>query len=76
MEDNVRVKDKKKFFRFLILVTIFIFTISCGVKRFVFNDEPKKVEMVSDEIKVDALSLNKVNTDTELKKKRFNYKRG
>ncbi|ERT67619.1 hypothetical protein HMPREF0202_02305 [Cetobacterium somerae ATCC BAA-474] len=69
MEDNVRVKDKKKFFRFLILVTIFIFTISCGVKRFVFNDEPKKVEMVSDEIKVDVLSLNKVNTDTELKKK-------
>jgi len=69
MEDNVRVKDKKKFFRFLILVTIFIFTISCGVKRFVFNDEPKKVEMVSDEIKVDVLSLNKVNTDIELKKK-------
>lgn len=65
----MRVKDKKKFFRFLILVTIFIFTISCGVKRFVFNDEPKKVEMVSDEIKVDVLSLNKVNTDTELKKK-------
>ena len=65
----MRVKDKKKFFRFLILVTIFIFTISCGIKRFVFNDEPKKVEMVSDEIKVDVLSLNKVNTDTELKKK-------
>lgn len=65
----MRVKDKKKFFRFLILVTIFIFTISCGVKRFVFNDEPKKVEMVSDEIKVDVLSLNKVNTNTELKKK-------
>ncbi|WP_297431786.1 putative glycoside hydrolase [uncultured Cetobacterium sp.] len=65
----MRVKDKKKFFRFLILVTIFIFTISCGVKRFVFNDEPKKVEMVSDEIKVDVLSLNKVNKDTELKKK-------
>lgn len=65
----MRVKDKKKFFRFLILVTIFIFTISCGVKRFVFNDEPKKVEMVSDQIKVDVLSLNKVNTDTELKKK-------
>lgn len=65
----MRVKDKKKFFRFLILVTIFIFTISCGVKRFVFNDEPKKVEMVSDEIKVDVLSLNKVNIDTELKKK-------
>ena len=65
----MRVKDKKKFFRFLILVTIFIFTISCGVKRFVFNDEPKKVEMVSDEIKVDVLSLNKVNTDIELKKK-------
>ncbi|MGL5278096.1 MAG: putative glycoside hydrolase [Cetobacterium sp.] len=65
----MRVKDKKKFFRFLILLTIFIFTISCGVKRFVFNDEPKKVEMVSDEIKVDVLSLNKTNTDTELKKK-------
>ena len=65
----MRVKDKKKFFRFLILLTIFIFTISCGVKKFVFNDEPKKVEMVSDEIKVDVLSLNKVNKDTELKKK-------
>ena len=72
----MRVKDKKKFFRFLILVTIFIFTISCGVKRFVFNDEPKKVEMVSDEIKVDVLSLNKVNTDTELKKKDSIIKEG
>lgn len=65
----MRVKDKKKFFRFLILLTIFIFTISCGVKKFVFSDEPKKVEMVSDEIKVDVLSLNKAGSEIELKKK-------
>ncbi|MGL4953936.1 MAG: hypothetical protein ACRC4Y_00425, partial [Cetobacterium sp.] len=65
----MRIKDRKKFFRFLILLLIFIFTISCGVKRFVFNDEPKKVEMVSDEIKVDVLSLNKDNTPLEPKKK-------
>ena len=65
----MRVKDKKKFFRFLILLTIFIFTISCGMKRFVFNDEPQTSEMVSDEIKVDVLSLNKTKETTELKKK-------
>ena len=65
----MRVKDKKKFFRFLILLTIFIFTISCGMKRFVFNDEPQNSEMVTDEIKVDVLSLNKVEKSLELKKK-------
>ncbi|MDX8336274.1 putative glycoside hydrolase [Candidatus Cetobacterium colombiensis] len=65
----MRVKDKKKFFRFLILLTIFIFTISCGVKRLVFNEEPKQPEMVKDEIKVDVLSMNKGNSELELKKK-------
>lgn len=72
----MRVKDKKKFFRFLILSTIFIFTISCGVKRFVFNDKPKKVDMVSDEIKVDVLSLNKVEPNVEFKKKELAIKEG
>ncbi|MGL4977440.1 MAG: putative glycoside hydrolase [Cetobacterium sp.] len=65
----MRIKDRRKFFRFLILLLIFIFTISCGVKRFVLNDEPKKVEMVSDEIKVDVLSLKKDNTPLETEKK-------
>ncbi|MGL4425124.1 MAG: putative glycoside hydrolase, partial [Cetobacterium sp.] len=66
----MRIKDKRKFFRFLILLVIFIFTISCGVKKFVLNDEPKsKVEMVTDEIKVDVLSLKKDNTTLESKEK-------
>lgn len=72
----MRVKDKKKFFRFVILLTIFIFTISCGMKRFVFNDEPKKSEMVSDEIKVDVLSLNKPEGNRELKKKDLSMEEG
>ncbi|MGL5355132.1 MAG: putative glycoside hydrolase [Cetobacterium sp.] len=65
----MRVKDKKKFFRFLILLIIFIFTISCGVKKFVLNDKPENVEVVIDEIKVDVLSLKKDSTSLELKKK-------
>ncbi len=74
MEDNVRVKDKKKFFRFLILLTIFIFTISCGVKRFVLNDEPRKTEMVRDEIKIDVLSANKLEVKEEVEKKTLDTK--
>ena len=74
MEDNVRVKDKKKFFRFLILLTIFIFTISCGVKRFVLNDEPRKNEMVRDEIKIDVLSVNKLEVKEEVEKKTLDTK--
>lgn len=56
----MRIKDKKKFFRFLLLLFIFIFTVSCGVKRMIFNDEEvtttekKNVEMVHDEIKIDV----------------------
>ncbi|MGL5088668.1 MAG: putative glycoside hydrolase [Cetobacterium sp.] len=65
----MRVKDKKKFFRFLILLIIFIFTISCGVKRFVLDDKPETIEMVSDEIKVDVLSFNRDSASLELKKK-------
>lgn len=74
MEDNVRVKDKKKFFRFLILLTIFIFTISCGVKRFVLNDEPRKTEMVRDEIKIDVLSVNKLEVKEKVEKKTLDTK--
>ncbi|WP_448821703.1 putative glycoside hydrolase [Cetobacterium sp.] len=70
----MRVKDKKKFFRFLILLTIFIFTISCGVKRFVLNDEPRKTEMVRDEIKIDVLSANKLEVKEEVEKKTLDTK--
>ncbi|WP_297596396.1 putative glycoside hydrolase [uncultured Cetobacterium sp.] len=64
----MRVKDKRKFFRFIILLTVFIFTISCGVKRLVFKKEQAKPEMVVDEIKVDVLSKNGLNLE-EIKKK-------
>lgn len=64
----MRIKDKRKFFRFIILLTIFIFTISCGVKKLVFRREEPKPEMVVDEIKVDLLSQNKLSVD-EVKKK-------
>ncbi|MGL5982290.1 MAG: hypothetical protein ACRCZR_03090, partial [Cetobacterium sp.] len=65
----MRIKDKKKFLRFLILLIIFIFTISCGIKRFVLSDNPQTIEMVNDEIKVDVLSLNKDSAPLKLKNK-------
>lgn len=66
----MRIKDKRKFVRFLILLGIFIATISCGVKRMV--SKPKPPEMVKEEIKVDMLTQNKVQSPLEneiLKKK-------
>ena len=59
----MRIKSKRKFLRFIILLIIFIFTISCGVKKFILNDNPKEVEMIRDEIKIDMLSKNKVDID-------------
>lgn len=66
----MRVKDKRKFVRFLVLLAIFIVTISCGVKKMMAK--PEAPQMIKEEIKVDMLSKNKTPLpleDTSLKKK-------
>lgn len=61
----MRIKDKKKFFRFIVLLCIFGFTVSCGVKKMMStpDSEEKAKEMVRDEIKIEV-SGKPVNEST------------
>lgn len=63
----MRVKDKRKFLRFLFILGLLIFTISCGMKKFVMKNE-EEPQMVKEEIQVDTLS--KATTPVEVPQKK------
>lgn len=63
----MRVNDKKKFTRFLILLMAFIFTISCGIKRITARDLTQKpIEIKTIEKK--STPLNSTELTTPVKK--------
>lgn len=52
----MRIKDRKKFFRFILLLCIFVFTVSCGVEKIMSSSDSqeKTKEMVRDVIKIEV----------------------